>query len=260
MQAPLTGLTSTLARARLAEVGRNELPSQDRRTGIQLVGSVLREPMLLLLLLATALYWIFGDLAEAAALGVSVLAIIAITLVQERRSERALDALRELASPRCRVLRDGNWRELDVRDVVPGDLVHIGEGDRAPADALLREGSPLTIDESLLTGESVAVVRTPDANAASLGRPGEGGASVFAGTLVSSGNALAEVIRTGPATEVGRIGAALGQIELARAPLHREVVHVVRRVAAIAIVLSVALIAIHVVAGHGWLAAVLADL
>ena len=260
MQAPLTGLTSTLARARLAEVGRNELPSQDRRTRIQLVASVVREPMLLLLLLATALYWIFGDLAEAAALGVSVLAIVMITLVQERRSERALDALRELASPRCRALRDGSWRELDVRDLVPGDLVHIGEGDRAPADALLRDGSPLTVDESLLTGESVPVVRTPDANAASLGHPGERGASVFAGTLVSSGNALAEVIRTGPATEVGRIGAALGQIELARAPLHREVVHVVRRVAAIAIVLSVALVVIHAAAGHGWLAAVLAGI
>jgi Ca2+-transporting ATPase len=172
-QRPLSGLTSTLARARLAEVGRNELPSQDRRTGLQLAGSVVREPMLLLLLLATALYWIFGDLTEAAALGTSVLAIIAITILQERRSERALDALRELASPRCRVLRDGDWRELDVRDVVPGDVVHIGEGDRAPADALLREGSPLTVDESLLTGESVPVVRTPDADAASLGRPGE---------------------------------------------------------------------------------------
>ena len=245
-----TGLSSAVARTRLAEVGRNELPSHDRRTRIQMIVGVFREPMLLLLLLATGLYVVFGDVAEAATLGASVLAIVAITLLQERRSERALDALRELASPRCRVLRDGVWQDLDARDLVPGDLIHVGEGDRAPADAVLREGSPLTVDESLLTGESVPVMRAPNTTSASL----------FAGTLVTSGNAVAEVVRTGPTTEVGRIGAALGEIELARAPLQREVVHVVRRVAAIAVVLCVGLVAIHLAAGHGWLAAVLAGI
>jgi Ca2+-transporting ATPase len=216
--------------------------------------------MLLLLLVATGIYAAFGDLAEAGALGVSVLAIIGITLLQERRTERALEALRELASPHARVLRDGVWRDLDTRDLVPGDLIHVAEGDRIPADALLRAGAPLAIDESLLTGESVPVLRVPDRNAGTLGRPGEDGASIFAGTLVGSGNAIAEVIHTGPRTEVGRIGAALGQIELARAPLHREVTRVVRRVAAIALGLSALLVLLHVAAGAGWLAAALAGI
>ncbi|MEP6860365.1 MAG: cation-translocating P-type ATPase [Deltaproteobacteria bacterium] len=260
MTGTLSGLTTETARRRLAEVGPNELPSHDRRTRWQLVLGIVREPMLLLLLVATGLYVAFGDLAEAAALGVSVLVIVAITLVQERRTERALDALRELASPRARVLRDGAWREIDARALVPGDVVHVGEGDRAPADALLRDGTPLTIDESLLTGESVAVVRTPDAEVEALGRPGEPGAAVFAGTLVGSGNAIAEVVRTGATTEVGRIGAALGRIELARAPLQGEVVHVVRRIAVIALALCGALVAIHLAARHGLLEASLAGI
>jgi Ca2+-transporting ATPase len=255
----MDGLTTTIARARLAELGRNELPAPDHRTALRLIGSVLREPMMLLLLLATGLYTAFGDLTEAAALGGSVVAIAVITVVQERRTERALDALRDLARPSAHVLRDGEWRTLDAGEIVPGDLVHVGEGERVPADALLRSGTPLTVDESLLTGESVPVVRTPDETTA-LARPGQEGNSLFSGTLVASGNAVAEVVRTGAETEVGRIGVALGTIELARAPLHREVIRVVRRVAVIAVSVCAVLAAIHLIAGHGWLAAGLAGI
>ena len=256
----LHGLSSAAVRLRLAELGRNEVRPADRRTWLTLVGGLVREPMLLLLLLATSIYVVFGDLAEAAALGVSVLVIITITLVQERRTERALDALRELASPRARVLRDDVWCEIDARDLVPGDLVQVGEGDRVAADALLRDGTPLAIDESLLTGESVAVLRTPDRGARELGRAGEGGASVFAGTLVTSGNAIAEVVHTGARTAVGQIGAALGEIDVARAPVHTEVIHVVRRIAVIAIALSAALIVIELATGRGWVEAALAGI
>jgi Ca2+-transporting ATPase len=236
------------------------MPQADRRTRWQLVFDVIREPMLLLLLVATALYVTFGDLAEAGALGVSVLVIISITLVQERRTERALYALREMASPRARVLRDGEWRNVLARELVPGDVVHVGEGDRVPADVVLRAGTPLTVDESLLTGESVPVMRTPDVGADGLGRPGEPGAAVFAGTLVGSGNATAHVVRTGATTEMGRIGAALTRVEIARAPLQHEVANVVRRLAVIAVALSLLLVAIHVAARHGWLEASLAGI
>jgi Ca2+-transporting ATPase len=177
---------------------------------LRLIAHVLREPMLLMLAVAIAIYVAFGDLAEAGALACSVLVIVFITVIQERRTERALDALRELASPRVRAKRDEAWTVIDARDLVPGDLIQLAEGERVPADALLRGGSPLSIDESLLTGESVSVVRTPDAGASTLGRAGEPGASVFAGTLVGAGNAIAEVIRTGSDTEDGGIGAALG--------------------------------------------------
>ena len=244
------GLSSSEAKSRLASYGRNELPSQDQRTLLQHAGALIREPMLLLLLAATGIYIVFGDHAEAIALGISVAFIIGITLLQERRTERALDALRELASPHARVLRDGDWIDVDARELVPGDVVHVSEGDRAPADGILKSGSPITIYESLLTGESVSVVRTP----------GEADARVFAGTLVTSGNALAEVVETGARTEVGRIGTALGDIELAKAPLHIEVARVVRKIAIIAVGLCLALVVIHVAAGHGFLQASLAGI
>lgn len=256
----LAGLTTEQARLALAEHGRNQLPSRDHKTRWQLVLGLFREPMLVLLLVAAGLYTAFGDLGEAIALAISVVAIVAITLVQERRTERALDALRELSSPHARVLRDGAWQRIDARDLVPGDLVHVGEGDRAPADGLVREGTSLTVDESLLTGESVAVVRSPDRDAHALGQPGDSQSAVFAGTLVTSGNATLEVVETGARTEVGKIGAALGEIEIARAPLHREVTHVVRRLAMIAVALCCALVGIHLAAGHGALQAVLAGI
>ena len=109
----LAGLTTEQARLALAEHGRNQLPSRDHKTRWQLVLGLFREPMLVLLLVAAGLYTAFGDLGEAIALAISVVAIVAITLVQERRTERALDALRELSSPHARVLRDGAWQRID---------------------------------------------------------------------------------------------------------------------------------------------------
>ncbi len=254
----LRGLSSEEARARIASDGPNALPSHDRRSPWQVIGGVIREPMLLLLVVATAIYIVFGDLAEAIALGVSVGIIVTITILQERRTERALDALRELATPHAKVLRDGAWRDVDARDLVRGDLIQIGEGMRIPADGLVRAGTSITVDESLLTGESVPVARDPDREMATIGIAGERGPSVFAGTLVTSGNAIVEVVHTGAATEVGRIGAALGRIDLARPPLHREVVRVVRRVAIIALLLCTALAVIYLAVGRGVLDAILA--
>jgi Ca2+-transporting ATPase len=254
----LRGLSNVEAAAHLASDGPNALPSRDRRSRWQIVAGVVREPMLLLLLVAIGIYVVFGDVAESIALGVSVGIIVAITLWQERRTEHALETLRELASPRAKVLRDGEWSDIDARGLVRGDLFQIGEGMRVPADGLLRSGSSITVDESLLSGESVPVARDPDLAACEMDRVGEVGPSIFAGTLVTSGNAIVEVIQTGAKTEVGRIGAALGQIDLARAPLHREVVRVVRRVAVIALALCAALVVIYLAVGRDSVDAILA--
>src|SRR5688572_6282659 len=190
----LAGLTSDAATRLRAGVGRNVLPSSAGRSRGQLVLAVVREPMLGLLVAAAAIYLAFGDRVEAAGLAVSVVAVIALTTVQHWRSERALAALRELASPHTRVRRDGRWVELDARELVPGDVIAVAEGDRVPADALLREGSAITVDESALTGESAAAVRTPDPDATAIGAPGEPGAALYAGTLVRAGNGVAEVV------------------------------------------------------------------
>ena len=245
----LDGLTTTEATRRLSAHGRNELPSRERRGMARLALSIVKEPMFLLLVAASAIYLVFGDLAEALALAASVVAIIAIELIQQVRTESALAALRELASPTARVLRDGTWRVLDARELVPGDVVQVAEGDRVPADARLVEGTPLTVDESLLTGESVPVIRDPAS-----------GARAHAGTLVTGGHAIAEVVETGVRTELGRIGASLNTIDATHAPIQRQLARLVPIIAIAAVSLSLVLVAIRVMSGAGWLAGALSGI
>jgi Ca2+-transporting ATPase len=132
------------------------LPRPDRRTPFKIVVEVLREPMLALLLVGGAVYLALGDLSEALVLLAFATLSIAITVVQETRTENVLEALRELTSPRALVIRGGERRRIAGREVVRGDIVVLAEGDRVPADSLLIEGHDLQADESLLTGESVS--------------------------------------------------------------------------------------------------------
>ena len=151
------GLSSVEAAERLARDGYNELPVQEDRTLLAIVGGVLHEPMFLLLVGAGLIYFVLGDLAEGALLLLFVFVIIGITVYQERKSEQALAALRNLSSPRALVIRDGELQRIPGREVVVGDLLLVGEGDRIAADALFLSGMNLSVDESLLTGESVPV-------------------------------------------------------------------------------------------------------
>ncbi len=154
---PPAGLTEAEARARLEREGPNELPARERHGMLGIVLEVVREPMFLLLVAAGALYLVLGEPVDALMLLGFVFVVMGITIVQERRTERALEALRDLSSPRALVIRDGAQRRIAGREVVRGDLLVLAEGDRVPADALLRRGINLSADESLLTGESVPV-------------------------------------------------------------------------------------------------------
>src|SRR5438270_10801410 len=154
---PIAGLSEAEALTRLKSEGYNELPRSNRRTPFRIVIEVLREPMLALLLGGGAVYLALGDLQEAPILLAFATGSILITVVQETRTERVLEALRDLTSPRALVIRDGERRRIPGREVVRGDLVLLAEGDRVPADAVLLEASELLIDESLLTGESAPV-------------------------------------------------------------------------------------------------------
>src|SRR6516164_7770018 len=153
----LIGLSESVAQARLAAEGPNELPLADRRTPLRIVLEVLREPMFALLLGGGAIYLLLGDIKEALILLAFALLSIVITVVQETRTEHVLEALRNLASPRALVIRDGMRKRIPGREVARGDVVVLAEGDRVPADALLLEARDLQADESLLTGESVPV-------------------------------------------------------------------------------------------------------
>ncbi len=261
MAARFDGLSADEARARLAVDGPNALAIAQQRTLLRLALGVAREPMFLLLLAAGGLYIAFGDLQEALTLLGFVVIVMTITVVQEGRTEGALEALRELSSPRAQVLRDGVVITVPARDLVRGDIIRVAEGDRVPADAALRDGTALSVDESLLTGESVPVSKLADPEASALPAPGgDGSPALFAGTVVVAGRGMAEVIATGPRSQLGRIGTSLRDVEKSRTPLQREIGGLVRRLAVAAVALSLALVVARLALGTGWRDALLAGI
>src|SRR4029453_2682707 len=155
-----TGLSEGEAQERLRKEGPNELPRSRKRRITDLLLGILKEPMILLLVASGTVYLILGDRQEALLLLGSIGLMIGLELYQERKTERALEALRDLSSPRARVVRDGLARRIPGREVVRDDLVLVSEGDRVPADGVVLSSTNLTIDESLLTGESAPVRKT----------------------------------------------------------------------------------------------------
>ena len=243
----MKGLSSAEAAARLAAEGPNALPVPGRHGLAAIALGVLREPMFLLLIAATGIYLLLGDVHEAMVLGASIAGVIALTVAQERKAERALEALRDLSSPRAMVLRDGERKRIAGRDVVRGDLLILAEGDRVPADARLIAATDLTADESLLTGESLPVDK-------------RAGDAVFSGTLLVRGQGRAEVTATGPRSEFGRIGASLATLEPGKTALERETARIVRLVAAFAVALSLALMVFYALTRDDWLGGALGGL
>jgi Ca2+-transporting ATPase len=236
----IQGLSEKEAAERLLHEGYNEIPSAKKRSFWRITWDVIREPMLLLLIGGGAIYSILGDIQEALMLLGFVFVIIGITLYQQRRTERTLEALRDLSSPRAMVIRDGTTRRIAGREVVRGDVVVLSEGDRVPADSVLLDGNNLTVEESILTGESVPVhkmqcERTPE----QMGRPGgDNSPFVFSGTLVVSGIGITRALATGINTEFGKIGKSLQKIEAEDTRLQKETRNIVRNLAILGLSLS----------------------
>lgn len=254
------GLSESEARARLEADGPNELPRPERRSPLRIVLEVLREPMLLLLLCGGLIYLVLGDLKEALILLAFGAMSIVITVVQETRTERVLEALRDLSSPRALVLRDGAHRRIPGREVVRGDVVFLGEGDRVPADAALVEARDLQVDESLLTGESMPVRKQVADNAASADhRPGgEDQPFVYSGSLVVRGEGLALVEATGPRSEIGKIGLSLRGLQAEPPRLQQQTARLVRLCFLGGAIVSLAAVALYGVLRGDWLQALLA--
>ncbi|MES2789054.1 MAG: cation-translocating P-type ATPase [Planctomycetota bacterium] len=257
----LTGLTTSEAAQRLQTDGFNELPSQRQRGLLTLAWNVAREPMFLLLLACGGVYLLLGEPGEAAMLLGFVFVVMGITLYQERKTERAMEALRDLSSPRALVLRDGQQRRIPGREVVRDDVIIVAEGDRVPADAVLSWCSNCSADESLLTGESVPVRKTVWDGVQQQERPGGDDLPfIFSGSLVVQGQGVAKVLRTGSRTEMGKIGVALQSIEAEDTLLQREVDSLVRKLAIFGIGLCALVIVIYGVTRHDWLNGLLAGI
>ncbi len=250
-----TGLSAQQAARQLQQDGYNELPSTSRRTVWHTVAEVVREPMFLLLLGAGAIYLALGDRGDAVMLLGFVCVSMAITIVQERRTERVLETLRDLSSPRALVLRDGVQQRIPGRELVKGDLLVLEEGDRVAADGALLECHDLLVDESLLTGESEAVQKRADAGAAEAGQD-----RVFSGSMVVQGGGLARVTATGAATEIGKIGRSLQALQNEDSPLQREIRMLVKRFAVFGLALSALVLLLYGWTRGDWMNGLLAGI
>ena len=254
------GLSSDEAARRLRAEGHNELPRPERRTAFRIVLEVLREPMLALLLAGGAIYLALGEPRDALILLSFATMSVAITVVQESRTERVLEALRDLTSPRALVIRDGGPKRIAGRDVVRGDLLRLQEGDRVPADAVLLEADDLHTDESLLTGESIAVRKTAAASFASGPAPRPGGDDlpyVYSGSLIVRGSGVGEVTATGPRSEIGKIGQSLSTLDTEPPRLQAQTRRAVQVFAAGGAAVSVLAVLLYGLLRGGWLDAVL---
>ena len=225
------GLSSSEAKLKLIQFGPNELEGTSRAGLITRVLRVLAEPMLLLLIAAGLVSVFLAEPIDAVVLLAMIAFVISITVYQEGRAEKALSALRSLSAPRAMVLRDGEWISIPGNEVVVGDLVRVSEGDRVPADLRLSEASHLAVDESNLTGESMAVEK-------SLGQ------QMFAGTLAVTGTGRGQVTAIGKETELGRISESLKSIKQERTRLQREIDRLVKVIAIVAAVAAVSVAAI----------------
>ncbi len=251
----IAGLSEGEVAERLKEEGYNELPSSKRRSIFTITFEVIREPMFFLLVACGAIYLILGDLQEALMLLGFVFVVMGITLYQERKTERALDALRDLSSPRARVIRDGEVKRIPGREVVRDDILVLSEGDRVPADAAILSCVNLSTDESLLTGESAPVRKVAcGGTMPEIAFPGGDDLPfAYSGTLVVQGQGIACVRATASQTELGKIGKALQTVDIEETPLQRETGRLVRYLACFGIILCVLVIIVYGLTRGDWL-------
>jgi len=258
----LRGLSPAEVIQRREQCGANELPTPGGHGLLVDILNLLREPMSLLLLVCGGIYAAVGDRQEAFMLLGFVIFIMGLTLIQERKTGRALAALRDLASPRALVIRGGERIRIAGRELVQDDLIVLGEGDRVPADAAILQASNVAVDESLVSGESIPVRKSVWDGTLAFARPGgEDLPFLYAGTLIVGGAGIARVTATGPRTEIGRIGAALQTQDKAQeTPLQAEARRLVVKLAWVGGALSLMAALGYGLAKHDALGGLLAGL
>lgn len=256
------GLTDAEVQTRLTRDGPNELPVSRPRSVARLLLDVVTEPMFLLLVACGVIYLALGDRNEALMLLGFVFVVMGISFVQQRRTERSLEALRDMSSPQALVLRDGKTRKVAGRELVCDDIVLLAEGDRVPADLDLIEASNLSVDESMLTGESGPVSKLAITTANGTERPEllGGESRAFSGTLVTQGTARGCVVATGERSALGRIGKSLSVLSSENTPIQNETRAVVKRVAIVGLMLAAVLAVAYWVSTGDWLHGLLAGL
>ena len=212
-----TGLNTNEVNERIALYGYNELPSEKPKNVFGIAKEVIKEPMFILLIACGILYIVLGDLNQGLFLLSTIIIIIFITFYQYQKTEKALNSLKNLSSPRALVIRNGQEIRIPGREVVPDDVVILNEGDRVPADGILIKAVNLTIDESILTGESVPVYKSFEHDTAN-----NINTLVYSGTLVVQGKGYVKIRSIGLHTAFGKIGSSIINIEPQETQLQKE--------------------------------------
>ncbi len=231
----INGLTSAEAAMLQERYGKNAFESGKNETFLKKVFEIVREPMFLLLIAASVIYFLLGEARDGSIMLIFVAGIIIIDVVQEWKTDKTLRALKKLSAPLVTVIRDGAETEIDSRDLVPGDAMLLHEGLKIPADGVILKASDLRADESTLTGEAEGVWKTVsdgETDDAYWRRD-----TCYAGTLVTQGTALVRVTKIGAETEYGKIGAAIAETREEKTPLQKQTDVIVKTSAGIAGVL-----------------------
>lgn len=253
------GLTESEAREKLKE-GFNELSAVQKST-FAIILDIIKEPMFILLVGCGILYMLLGDTGEGIMLLSSVIIIIFISFYQKTKTEHALEALRNLSSPRALVIRDGVKKRIPGRNVVDGDLIELREGDRVPADAAILESLNIKTDESLLTGESAAVTKIAwDGHCVMSPPMGDDLPFVYSGTLVTQGKGRALVMATGVQTQMGIIGKLLKEVEEEPTLLQKETTKIVKIFSILGFGFCLLIIIIYGMTRQDWLHGLLTGL
>ncbi|WP_239156788.1 cation-translocating P-type ATPase [Actinocatenispora thailandica] len=243
MQRPLDtrleGLSTVEARRRQASCGRNEVTPPRPPGLVRRVAGQLSDPLIIVLLAAMAVTVLLADTTDTIVIGLVIALNTTVGVIQQVRADHAVAALRQLAAPTARVVRDGRLSQLPAAEVVPGDVVRLAGGDIVPADLRLDRADRFSLDEAALTGESVPV-------------PHEAGDDALAGTVVVAGTAQGEVTATGPASALGRIAALVAGQPRRRTPLQRRLVGLGRALGIACVALSVVVLAVGVLRGQPW--------
>ncbi len=245
------GLTTRQASERLRLHGYNELASTQPKSLLKIGLEVVKEPMFLLLISCGVLYMILGEYREGGIMLATIFIIIFITFYQYQKTEKSLEALRRLSSPRALVIRNGIETRIPGREIVPEDVIILHEGDRIPADAVLLEAWNFSVDESLLTGESVPVTKSGSSEVGAISN------LLYSGTMVVQGKCIAQVTATGARTQFGQIGTSLQEIEQDETRLQREMKVFIRNLFITGIIISVGVVAAFYVTRGNFLQSVL---
>ncbi len=207
--------------------GTNSLEHQEQNHFLSSLIDMIKEPMFLLLIAATAIYFITGEYGNGIFMAVAIAIVSAISLFQESRSRKAIDALKKLSQPKCKVIREGKVIEILSEEIVLGDCIQIEEGAFVPADGIILQSNDFSVNESILTGESLSVFRTETSE----------NNKVFQGTIVASGLAICKVTAIGNQTELGKIGKSLNSIEEEKTPLQIQIGNFVKKMSIIGLVI-----------------------